>query len=216
MNALESLPVWGSAALIALHVLFLLYILYRKTGDPSGAAFWLMTAAVFPLGGFVLFLFFGMSGRRRMTFHIAKVHAQMRYAHARQRLLGEAVARQDRALARFIADTPEARSPRNAMLDRLFPEAPLLTGNRTELLVDGTEAYPRMLADIAAAKVSIRLQSFILMASFSTRWRKKPTKASTSRFCSTISAVSAPISPAGSAGRSRGGIRTWRCRRFRR
>jgi len=164
VNALESLPVWGSAALIALHVLFLLYILYRKTGDPSGAAFWLMTAAVFPLGGFVLFLFFGMSGRRRMTFHIAKVHAQMRYAHARQRLLGEAVARQDRALARFIADTPEARAPRNAMLDRLFPEAPLLTGNRTELLVDGTEAYPRMLSDIAAAKVSIRLQSFILMA----------------------------------------------------
>ena len=164
MNWPEALPFWCSASAVALHVLFLLYILYRKTGDPSGAAFWLMTAAVFPLGGFVLFLFFGMSGRRRMTFHIAKVHAQMRYAHARQRLLGETVARQDRALSRFIADTPEARSPRNAMLDRLFPEAPLLTGNRTELLVDGTEAYPRMLEDIAQAKVSVRLQSFILMA----------------------------------------------------
>ena len=156
MNWQETLPVWGSAALVVLHVLFLLYILYRRTGDPSGAAFWLMTAAVFPLGGFVLFLFFGMSGRRRMTFHIAKVHTQMQYAHVRRRLLGEEVARQDRALANFIADTPDARAPRNAMLDRLFPEAPLLVGNRTELLVDGTEAYPRMLSDIAAANVSGR------------------------------------------------------------
>ena len=164
MNWQEALPVWGSAAAIALHVLFLLYILYRKTGDPAGAAFWLMTAAVFPLGGFVLFLFFGMPGRRRMTFHMAKVAVQMRHAHARKRMFGEEIARQDRALAQFIAATPEARAPRNAMLDRLFPEAPLLTGNRAELLVDGTEAYPRMLSDIAAAKVSIRLQSFILMA----------------------------------------------------
>ena len=164
MNWPDAFPVWGSAAAVALHVLFLLYILYCKTGDPSGAAFWLMTAAVFPLGGFVLFLFFGMPGRRRMTFHIAKVHARMRNAHARRRMFGEEIARLDRALTRFVADTPEARAPRNAMLDRLFPESPLLTGNHTELLIDGTEAYPRMLSDIAAAKVAVRLQSFILTA----------------------------------------------------
>ena len=48
---------WASGVLIGFHILFLLYILYRKTGDPMSTAFWLMLAAVFPLGGFVLFLF---------------------------------------------------------------------------------------------------------------------------------------------------------------
>ena len=163
MNHFAEYSVWISGALIALHICFLLYILYRKTGDAMSTAFWLTLAAVFPLGGFVLFLFFGVPGRKRMEFHVAAVTSRFRHRSERQRLFAGEIEQQDRALTRFIADTPQARTETNRMLDRLFPEAPLLTGNRTELLVDGTEAYPRMLEDIRNARISIRLQSFILM-----------------------------------------------------
>lgn len=152
-----------SGILILLHLFFLLFILYRKSGDAVSTAFWLMTAAVFPVGGFILFLFFGVSGRKRMVFQIAAVNTRLRYGSGRRKLLTGAIEQQDRALTRFIADDARAAARRNLMLDRLFPECPLLSGNRTELLVDGTEAYPRMLEDIRNARTSIRLQSFILM-----------------------------------------------------
>lgn len=157
------IPFWGSVILILLHFAFMLFILYCKTGDSMSTAFWLMLAAVFPLGGFVLFLFFGVTGRRRMVFQIAAISSRLRHRSARQKLLTGAIEQQDRALTKFIADPAPSGRARNRMLDRLFPEAPLLSGNRTELLVDGTEAYPRMLADIRQARNSIRLQSFILM-----------------------------------------------------
>ena len=163
MSGITEISVWISGGLIVFHISFLLYILYRKTGDAMSTAFWLTLAAVFPLGGFVLFLFFGVPGRKKMVFQIAAVSSRLRYRSGRQKLLTGEIEQQDRALTKFIADTAAARSERNEMLDRLFPEAPLFSGNRTELLVDGTEAYPRMLADIRQAKNSIRLQSFILM-----------------------------------------------------
>ena len=163
MNSLAEYSVWVSGMLIVLHVSFLLYILYRKTGDAMSTAFWLTLAAVFPLGGFVLFLFFGVPGRKRMEFQIAAISSRLRYRAGRQQMLTSAVEQLDRALNKFISDGPADGTDRNLMLDRLFPEAPLLSGNHTELLVDGTEAYPRMLEDICNAKVSIRLQSFILM-----------------------------------------------------
>ena len=163
MNSFAEYSVWISGILIVLHVSFLLYILYRKTGDAMTTAFWLTLAAVFPLGGFVLFLFFGVPGRKRMEFQIATISSRLRYRAGRQQMLTSAVEQLDRALNKFISDGPADGTDRTLMLDRLFPEAPLLSGNRTELLVDGTEAYPRMLEDICNAKVSIRLQSFILM-----------------------------------------------------
>ena len=76
----------------------------------------------------MLFLFFGVPGRKKMVFQIAAVSSRLRYRSGRQKLLTGEIEQQDRALTKFIADTAAARSERNEMLDRLFPEAPLFSG----------------------------------------------------------------------------------------
>ena len=120
MNSFAEYSVWVSGILIVLHVSFLLYILYRKTGDAMTTAFWLTLAAVFPLGGFVLFLFFGVPGRKRMEFQIAAISSRLRYRAGRQQMLTSAVEQLDRALNKFISDGSADGTDRNLMLDRLF------------------------------------------------------------------------------------------------
>jgi cardiolipin synthase len=50
----------------------------------------------------------------------------------------------------------------NRTLDALIPSHPALSGNRITPLVDGDEAYPRMLAAIRGAKRHVHLQSYII------------------------------------------------------
>ncbi|MFZ2656797.1 MAG: cardiolipin synthase, partial [Victivallales bacterium] len=50
-----------------------------------------------------------------------------------------------------------------ASLDKLLPDTLPLTGNKVELLLDGTKAYPKMIEEIERASSTIHLQSFIIM-----------------------------------------------------
>ncbi len=152
----------GSTATLLLYVLVLLYILYAKSDDPAEAAFWLLVVALIPVGGLLLFLFFGITRLGRVDGKVRTVCS--RVEDAKDHGPGLALAAQERSLGDCVPVSGIAGSDHNRMLDRLFPQSLLLGGNRLEMLRDGNSVYPRMLEDIAAARHCIRLQSFIFMS----------------------------------------------------
>lgn len=146
------------ALLIMLHVAVMLHIVYTKHESSDEATMWLMVVTVLPGVGILLYLFFGIT-------NLHGISNRLREISTAEQLRGHgipAAEKQWRKLPEFMPPPEVMAMPVNATLDRLFPTRPALSGNKVELLCDGVQAYPRMLADIKKAKSSIRLESFII------------------------------------------------------
>ncbi len=150
-----------SLLLLAVHLLAILHILWTKHRDSSSAAMWLLAVTLLPGIGLLFYLFFGITSIDRV--HSRRQALQSELSQPDNGILGGGLRRQRDAWGQFVPPLEVLRNPRTKLLDRLFPQRLALDGNSLEILCDGTMVYPRMLADIEAAKICIRLESFILM-----------------------------------------------------
>ncbi|GBQ86988.1 phospholipase D-like domain-containing protein [Asaia krungthepensis] len=127
----------GLAVAVTLHVL-------RTKQNTAACAGWIGVSWLMPICGALLYLMFGINRVRRLARRLVSDH------HWRGR--GMAYSAQIRLKGEFA---PLAR-----MIGKLT-ERPLLGGNAIICLHDGDNIYPRMLDDIASARVSILLCSYI-------------------------------------------------------
>lgn len=159
---------WGVVAtLVDAHlVAFVVFHCLRRPRDPRSALLWIFVSFAFPFFGFLLFVIFGinripakrwkkkvsdrafwdaLSGGRATEADTQPIAYWRGLARAPQPVLADAF---DRQL--------------NQVLDRCSMRNPLLGGNDVMPLVDGTAAYPEMLAAIRGATHHIHLQSYII------------------------------------------------------
>jgi cardiolipin synthase len=121
------------------------HVLLRKREVGSAIA-WMGVAWLSPGIGILLYVLFGINRVHRKAFRIRQ-RRQLPHAHR----LPDAPARSDHL------------APLEHAVDRLTNRA-LPTGNKVELLRDGEEAYPAMLAAIDKAAISVALSSYIFEA----------------------------------------------------
>jgi cardiolipin synthase len=136
--------------LFALDLILRLYFFVRivQRRLPVGVSWaWVCIILFFPIGGTILYMFLG----------------EYRLSRRRLRRLEAA----DKAIRSLVGSAPPIKSnltePARSFavaLRNLF-NAPLLSGNDIELLRNADAAFPKMLADIDAAKVSCDMEFFI-------------------------------------------------------
>ena len=126
---------------VLLHVVTILYILYRETDDVSERTFWLLTVTLLPMAGIVLFLFFGIT-RIRPVRRMSRQHDDFEREEPRRGWLGEGISVIDREVARFRSPAAVREQEPHRVFEQLFPASLLLEGNGGEILRNGTEAYP--------------------------------------------------------------------------
>lgn len=139
------------------------HIVLNKHGEPPAAIAWLIIVFSFPIAGTVLYILFGINKMYTRGVQIKMAHdlVSSHKNNPDHQPINKYLSEQ----AKFILK-PEGQNdyPSYLMsLDRQLPDTEPLTGNRIELLLDGTKAYPKMLDEIEKAKHSIHLQSFIIM-----------------------------------------------------
>lgn len=147
---------------LLLHIGISLHILLTKREQPNEALFWLLLVALFPVGGIVCYLLFGIVRLEHAQKKVLELQTRMKKDPGKY--FGPELAALQDALKKFAPPAEVADNPHNRTLDRLFPDYPALDGNSLEMLRDGVTAYPRMLEDIAGARHCIRMQSYILMS----------------------------------------------------
>jgi cardiolipin synthase A/B len=151
------LLIWSILHLIAF-LLVTLHCLQRRR-NASSTILWIFVAWSFPVIGPLIYLGFGIDrvGDRGYLKFLADEHLL--------RTRKDAKAAAPRAYWHQLIGTPaenEFQREFNRALDALNPDHPALSGNRILPLVNGDEAYPRMLEAIRGAKHHIHLQSFII------------------------------------------------------
>jgi cardiolipin synthase len=117
--------------------------------EPRSAWAWITACLLFPIGGALLYFWFGINRIERRA----------------RRELGAAPPRE--AEAEPVPDVPGRRIEVRELvrLGRGMAGRPLMPGNRVTPLHNGEQAYPEMLTAIASARETIWLESYIFDAS---------------------------------------------------
>jgi len=147
-----------------LDVLAAVHILLNKRDEPERAALWLLIVFSFPALGILLYLVAGLNRRETLGFKIEAAGAEFDEIRAGLSLLKTATSRLSRSDIFISKEFEEGIKTvsHKVTLDRMLPDTCPLSGNRIELLCDGSMTYPMMLESIKRAKSSIHMQSFII------------------------------------------------------
>lgn len=139
---------WGIVVAYSATVLSIVGVVLSENRNPLKSLAWITVLILFPVGGIILYIFFGRSIRN--THMISR--------------------RNKRRLRRAEAnpappDTPARLSAENrqhVMLARSLIGAVLYEGNSVEVLTDGREKIERLMSDIESAESYIHLQYYII------------------------------------------------------
>ena len=166
-NLLAAEPPWlwiGVEAILHITVfLLVVYSCLHTRREATSALLWIFVAWSFPLIGPLLYLFFGINRVPRKAWHKQQADNEFlteRLSRERESLPLVYWRAVHESLAAEPTD-PAAQSLNNT-LSPILSDYPLLSGNAIEPLVDGDDAYPRMLDAIRHAQHHVHLQTFIV------------------------------------------------------
>ena len=144
---------------ITLDIFTIIHIIINKHDEPASAILWIFVILNFHLVGILAYLTLGINRIKTKGVKIEKYNESMTALRTSKGYLSS-------FLEHLIEFHPTGKeTPINGyqyILDRIVPGTFPVKGNKIELLVDGTIAYPKMLDAINNAKKHINLQSYII------------------------------------------------------
>ncbi len=158
-----SFSLLAGAVLLIVDIVAAVHILLNKRDEPERTLLWLLTVFSFPVFGVFLYLVAGLSRRDTVGFKIEAAGAAFKAIRDGMALKSATTrfSRADLFVSKEFEEGVKTISHK-VTLDRLLPETCPLSGNRVELLCDGSMTYPVMIDAISKAKSSIHLASFII------------------------------------------------------
>lgn len=140
---------WGLVIAYSVTILSIIGVVISENRNPLKSLAWVTVLMLFPVGGIILYIFFGRSIK----------NTRMISRRNRRRLLERSheVGGGFRAQPRL---SPEGRQ--SAILGRSLVGANYYDGNVVDIFNNGPEKFEALLADIAAARRYIHLQYYII------------------------------------------------------
>jgi cardiolipin synthase A/B len=123
---------------------------------PQATLAWILAFILAPVAGALVYLFFG---RETKAFSKQSSLLRQELSESAQPILAPMLARQNEEIKRL--ENTSANLKKLLMLVRHNSNSLLTTHNEVELLQDAIQFYPRLAADMKAARHSIHLQYFI-------------------------------------------------------
>jgi cardiolipin synthase A/B len=143
-------------ASLSLYALAATVFIILENRRPQATLAWLLVFFFAPGIGLLVYILFGRD--RKAFSRRSRLLMQDLEANARP-LLSPLLSRQDAEITRLEAGSPSRR--KLMMLVRRNSRSALTRRNTAEILQNAAEFYPRMMADMRAARHSIHLQYFI-------------------------------------------------------
>lgn len=145
----------AGAVLLRVNLLWIGLVIFLENKNPDKTLSWLLVLILLPVLGFVLYVLFGRSYRKKK-----KVEAKTRSnSHRMER----AAAIQDGLLDYMML--PNSESPANKRLMQLLlrsAKAPFSLNNEVEILTNGIHTFGRLFEAIEQARDHIHLEYFII------------------------------------------------------
>lgn len=132
----------------AITIFSIVGVVLSENRNPLKSLAWVTVLLMFPVGGIILYIFFGRSIKNK----------RMISRRNRRRLLQSAMPQQHSDGLKTLS--PELRQI--VELGKNMADAPYLDGNKIDLYFNGTDKFEALLADIDAARSYINIQYYII------------------------------------------------------
>ncbi len=137
-------------------ILFTVILVIQQKGDPLKTVSWIMVLLLVPLGGIILYFYFGKNYRRQKIFNRKGLNDMERMRDFSHRQILELPGKE------FLKN-PKIKSKQHIMTLLLNNSKALLTEfNSLKIYSSGKEAFDVILQDIEAAKDHIHLMYYII------------------------------------------------------
>ncbi len=155
----EGLLTWETVVSVIslVNILFIIIVVFYERKDPSATLAWVMALVIFPVLGFILYLFLGQSFSKQKMFRIKKEKDQRL-----QELIQSQISELQREGIPIQAGERLPEGLQSMILLLLQNNGAFLTSNnRVRVFVDGKEKFASLLADIREATDFVHLEYFI-------------------------------------------------------
>ena len=142
--------------IFVINIIFAITVVFIERKNPTTTIAWLMALLLLPVVGFILYLFVGQSFYRDRMFTVKKEDDDK---------LAEIIESQKEELliSEVPGEQPIADGYKRMMLMLMESnKAPVTTGNRVRIFVDGNEKFQSLLQAIGEAKDHIHMEYYIL------------------------------------------------------
>lgn len=142
--------------IFVINIIFAITVVFIERKNPTTTIAWLMALLLLPVVGFILYLFVGQSFYRDRMFTVKKEDDDK---------LAEIIESQKEELliSEVPGEQPIADGYKRMMLMLMESnKAPVTTGNRVRIFVDGNEKFQSLLQAINEAKDHIHMEYYIL------------------------------------------------------
>lgn len=136
----------------SLTVLFIAIVIFLENRDPSKTITWLIVLAIFPIVGFIFYIIFGQSYRKRRLFR-------------KRAFLDDEIFREMESAHPLNKEKVAAMGDHQQLLFRLahkLGKSPISFSTDTKVLTNGEETFDSILEAIRGAKHHIHLEYYIV------------------------------------------------------
>ena len=139
---------WTVSIAYALTILSIVGVVVSENRNPVKSLAWITVLLMFPIGGIILYIFFGRSIKNK---HMISSRNKRRLRQSLPKLT-------------FTPDLTgySAEARQQIQLARSLSGAPFFDGNEVEIYADGTSKFEALLNDISRAQRYINVQYYII------------------------------------------------------
>ncbi|MCM1028982.1 MAG: cardiolipin synthase [Pseudoflavonifractor sp.] len=153
---LSSWIIWAFAAIYGLTVLGLAGIIVSENRNPLKSLAWVTVLLTFPVGGLILYIFFGRSIKNTRMISRRKKRALRRIE-----LTQESAGATQEGQSELLPPLLSIANVQTAMMAERLCSSRFVAGSHVEVFTSGAEKFKRLMADIASARKCIALQYYI-------------------------------------------------------
>lgn len=144
---------WTIIIVYAATVMGIVGVIVSENRNPLKTLAWVTVLLTFPVGGLILYIFFGRSIKNTRMISLRKKRALKRL--------------EEQSILRPVGSVPEGfirEHAQTAMLAMKLNDSRLMPDTRIEIFTAGREKFERLMADIRSARKCVSLQYYIFEA----------------------------------------------------
>ena len=146
-----------STIILLVNILFIIIVVFYERKDPSATLAWVMALVIFPVFGFILYLFLGQSFSKQKMFRIKKEEDRVLRG-----IIDSQITKLEQEGVAVQADGRLSDGLQSMILMLLRNDDAFLTSNnQVRVFTDGKEKFASLLQDIREATDFVHLEYFI-------------------------------------------------------
>ncbi|WP_242967893.1 cardiolipin synthase [Tepidibacter mesophilus] len=161
--------IWAFGILFTVSAVLVSLVIFMENRDPSKTIAWLLIFVVFPIGGFIIYMFCGQNVRRKKIFKTQKIFSDIKVSDLFNNIkeFDNLLFVEKQAIIDNIIFNDSSMDNSKSIMSLLLNTGriPFTLNNSIKILTNGNQKFDEMIKDLRKAKHHIHMEYYIIKKS---------------------------------------------------